>query len=362
MDAVHVTRPFLPPLKEFIAYLERLWESGIFTHNGPFLNQFENELQEYLGIENVVCVSNGTIAIQLAIKAFQLQGEIITTPFTFIATADAILWEKCTPVFVDIDPETLNISPDEIENNITEKTVAILGVHVFGNPCDVERINKISQQYNLKVIYDGAHAMGVNIGGKTIFSYGDISTVSFHATKLLQTFEGGAVITKDGELARKLKRLRFFGYEGRDIIDEGFNGKMTEVSAAMGLVNLRYLDDVIARRKRLYEIYQTALTSVETVSLQRINPQSFNYSYFPVIFNAEEDLQRVEGRLKESNIFPRRYFYPSLNTLDFFPVKTHTPNSERIAKNVLCIPLFDSLKEETVQMIAEMIVDIAKGN
>ncbi len=358
MDAVHVTKPFLPPLKEFTAYLEKLWETGIFTHNGPLLNQFEQELQNYLGIENVVCVSNGTIAIQLAIKALELQGEIITTPFTFIATADAILWEKCTPVFVDIDPETLNILPDEIEKNLTEKTAAILGVHVFGNPCDVERIHKISQRYNLKVIYDGAHAMGVKIDGKTIFSYGDISTVSFHATKLLQTFEGGAVITENKEIARKLKRLRFFGYEGRDIVDEGFNGKMTEVSAAMGLVNLKYLDDVILRRKNLYERYQMFLSPLKNISLQKINPQSFNYSYFPVIFNKEQDLFRVESRLKEVNVFPRRYFYPSLNTLDFFPKKTHTPNSEKIAQNILCIPLYDSLKEETVEMIAKTIVDL----
>ncbi|OGU72636.1 MAG: aminotransferase DegT [Ignavibacteria bacterium RBG_16_34_14] len=358
MDAVHVTKPFLPPLKEFIIYLEKLWETGIFTHNGPLLNQFEQELQNYLNIENVVCVSNGTIAIQLAIKALALHGEIITTPFTFIATADAILWEKCKPVFVDIDPETLNISTEEIEKNITENTVAILAVHVFGNPCDVKKIHEISQKYNLRVIYDGAHAMGVRIDGKTLFSYGDISTVSFHATKLLQTFEGGAVITESGEIARKLKRLRFFGYEGRDIVDEGFNGKMTEVSAAMGLVNLKYLDEVISRRKKLYEIYQMTLCPIKKITLQKINPKSFNYSYFPVIFEREQDLLKVEHRLKESNIHPRRYFYPSLNTLDFFPIKTYTPNSERIAKNILCLPLYDSLPEETVQMIANLIVDV----
>ena len=357
MDSIHVTKPFLPPLEEFTEYLKQIWQTGILTHNGPLLNQFEKELQDYLGIEDIVCVSNGTIAIQLAIKVLELRGEIITTPFTFIATADAILWEKCVPVFVDIDPATLNISPTEIEKNITPDTVGILGVHVFGNPCDIERIDAIARKHNLKIIYDGAHAMGVNVNGKTVLSYGDISTVSFHATKLLQTFEGGAVITANKDLARMLRRLRFFGYEGRDIVSEGFNGKMSEVSAAIGLVNLKYLGGVIARRKTLYEKYLLLLSSCANIGFQKINSQSFNYSYFPVIFRSEGDLLRVENCLKTANIYARRYFYPSLNTLDFFPVRTHTPNAERIAKTILCLPLYDSLEEKFVELTSRIIKD-----
>ncbi len=357
MESIYVTRPFLPPLEEFTEHLKQLWQTGIFTHNGPLLQQFEKELQDYLNIEHVVCVSNGTIAIQLAIKALELAGEIITTPFTFIATADAIMWEKCTPVFVDIDPETLNILPEQVEKNITAKTVGILGVHVFGNPCDIRQIDSIARQNNLKVIYDGAHAIGVMVEGKTVFSYGDISTVSFHATKLLQTFEGGAVITTNGSLAQKLRRLRFFGYEGRTITDVGFNGKMTEVSAAMGLVNLKYLDDVISRRKVLYEKYLSQLSACPRISFQKIDSQKFNYSNFPVIFETEQDLLRTKECLNKSNIFPRRYFYPSLNTLDFFPLKRSAPNSERIAKTILCIPLYDSMDEESVERVAQIIVD-----
>ena len=358
MESIYVTKPFLPPLEEFTEYLEQLWQTGILTHNGPLLHQFERELQDYFNLKHVVCVSNGTIAIQLAIKALKLKGEIITTPLTFIATADAILWEKCTPVFVDIDRNTLNISPEQIERNITDKTVGILAVHVFGNPCNVSEIDSIACRHNLKVIYDGAHAMGVNIDGKTVFSYGDISTVSFHATKLLQTFEGGAVITTNEDIANRLRRLRFFGYEGRTITDEGFNGKMTEVSAAMGLVNLKYLDDVISRRKVLYDKYLSLLSTCQKVCFQKIDSHSFNYSYFPVIFEAEEKLLQAEKCLNESNIFPKRYFYPSLNTLEFFPLKGHTPNSERIAKTILCLPLYDSMREDTVEMIAHIIADV----
>lgn len=355
MIPIHVTKPFLPPLEELTEYLKQMWQTGILTHNGPLLIQFEQELQDYLGIEEVVCVSNCTIAIQLAIKVLELQGEIITTPFTFIATADAILWEKCIPVFADIDPETLNISPEEIERNITPNTVGVLGVHVFGNPCDIESIDAISRKHNLKIIYDAAHAMGVDINGKTVFSYGDISVVSFHATKLLQTFEGGAVITDNKDLASKLRRLRFFGYEGREIVSEGFNGKMTEVSAAMGLVNLKYLDGVIARRKVLYEKYLSLLSSCVDISFQKINPRSFNYSYFPVIFKTEKDLLRVENHLIAANIYARRYFYPSLNTLNLFSVRMHAPNAERIAATILCLPLYDSLEEEFVELISRII-------
>jgi len=248
--SIYVTQPSLAPLEEYMDVLKGVWERGILTHNGPVVQSLEKQLAEKLNINNLVAVSNGTIAIQMAIKALGLKGEIITTPFTWVATVSAIKWENCTPVFCDIDPQTLNINPSKIEELITNKTVAIMPVHVFGNPCDVEVIDAIAKKYKLKVIYDGAHAIGSTYNGKSVLEYGDISATSLHATKLFNTAEGGACITTNSELHEKLKRIRFFGHnDAKDIVEDGFNGKMTEVHAALGIANMKYFDEVLKDRE-----------------------------------------------------------------------------------------------------------------
>jgi len=355
-ENIYVTMPTLAPLDELNPLLEGIWKRGILTHNGPLVQQFEKEIAQFLNIRNMVAVSNGTIAIQMGIKALELKGEIITTPFTFIATLSSIIWEHCTPVFVDIDPETFNIDPRKIEERITNKTSAILPVHVFGNPCDIEGIEKIAKQYNLKVLYDAAHAVGVSYNGKNILEYGDISATSFHATKMLNTVEGGGCVTNDDDLHEKLKRIRFFGYDNnKDVVEDGFNGKMTEVHAAVGLANLKYLQLALDDRKKKYLLYKEILSSKEQIRFQKIN-QNCNYSYFPILFPTEEVLLKAERALNSQKIFPRRYFYPSVNTftkiVPYFPL----PQSEYISKRILCLPLYFELREEQIIYIAEVLM------
>lgn len=269
---VYVTQPSLPPLEEFVDYLKEIWRSGILTHNGPIVQAFEKQLCNTIGIKNFITVTNGTIAIQMAIKALGLKGEIITTSFSWVATISAIKWEGCTPVFCDIDPETLNIDPDKIEALITDKTVAIMPVHVFGNPCKVEQIEAIAKKYNLKVIYDAAHALGTTVNGKSVLEWGDVSATSLHGTKLLNTAEGGGCITTNQQLHEKLKRIRFFGHNNaKDIVEDGFNGKMTEVHAALGLANLKYFYEVFTDRKYKYQLYYDALQANPYLSFQKLN-------------------------------------------------------------------------------------------
>ena len=355
---VYVTMPSLAPLEEYNELLKGVWERGILTHNGPLVQQLEKDLCEKLNIEHFVAVSNGTIAIQMAIKALELKGEIITTPFTWVATVSAIKWEGCMPVFCDVDKETLNIDPTKIEALITEKTVAIMPVHVFGNPCDVEAIDAIAKKYNLKVIYDAAHAIGSTFNGKSVLEYGDISATSLHATKLLNTGEGGGCIAKDDELHEKLKRIRFFGHnDAKDVIEDGFNGKMTEVHAALGLANLKYYDEVLADRKRKYLLYKETLQKDSSLIFQKCKMGENNYSYFPVIFESEEKLLDTEKRLNQNNIFPRRYFYPSVNTYTKIVPYQPTPISEDISKRILCLPLYWKLQDEDVERICEIILD-----
>ena len=323
---------------------------------GPLVQQFEKDLSAKLGINDFVAVTNGTIALQMAIKALELKGEIITTPFTWIATVSAIKWEGCTPVFCDIEPDTLNIDPSKIEELITERTVAIMPVHVFGNPCDVEAIEAIAKKHNLKVIYDAAHAIGSTYKGKSILEYGDISATSLHATKLLNTGEGGGCITSNFELLDKLKRIRFFGHnEAKDVVEDGFNGKMTEIHAALGLANLKYYDDVLADRKSKYLLYHEALSSLEYVSFQKLNVGKPNYSYFPLVFDSEERLLQTEAVLNQHNIFPRRYFFPSVNTYTDVVNYHQKTVSEDISKRILCLPLFLKMTVEKVLQITEII-------
>ena len=356
---VYVTMPSLAPLEEYKEMLEGVWESGILTHNGPLVQKFENELTKTLNLKNIVVVSNGTIALQMAIKALGLKGEIITSPFTWIATISAIMWEGCTPVFVDIDPDTLNIDPQKIEEKITDKTVAIMPVHVFGNPCNVEEIEVIAKRNNLKVIYDAAHAVGSTYKNKSILGYGDISATSFHATKLLNTAEGGAVITNEIELHEKLKRIRFFGHdENKMVVEEGFNGKMTEVHAALGLANLKYYNEVLKDRKGKYNYYKERLADCNKFHFQKIKYGESNYSYFPLICQTEEELLNIENYLNKNNIYPRRYFYPSVNTYNKVIPYSELPISEDISKRILCLPLFYKLKYEEIDLIITLILQI----
>ena len=355
---IYVTQPSLAPVKEVIPYLERIWETGIMTHNGPLMQQFEKELIDYLGVSDVVCLVNGTCALQLAIRALELEGEIITTPFTFIATSNIIAWERCTPVFVDIDPDTWNIDPDKIEERITEKTSAILPVHVFSVPCDIRRIEQIAKKFDLKVIYDAAHAMCVNYNGKSIMSYGDVSCTSFHATKLFNTCEGGACITNDEELAARIRRMRFFGFnERKEIVDDGMNAKMTEISAGLGLANLRHLDHVRKNRRKKYEIYRSILTECTFINFQKYHPDGYNYSYMPVLFDSEKTLLETIEKLNAENVFPKRYFYPSLHETPIFDDIT-LPISESVARTILCLPLYDKLNEEDITKICDVILNL----
>jgi len=354
---IYVTRPYLPPLREYTQYLEQIWSSGILTHNGPFVQRLEEDLKQYLNVRNMVVVSNGTIALQLAIRALHLSDEIITTPFTWIATVSSILWENCTPVFADVQPDTFNIDPDRIENSITDRTRAILGVHVFSNPCDIERIKKIADTYDLKVIYDAAHAMCVDYKGHSILEYGDISATSFHATKIFQTGEGGGCVTLDAELDEMIKRLRFFGHDDKkEIVSGGLNGKMTEIHAALGIVNLKRIDGVLKNRREKYLLYKNNLSACDFIQFQNIQPDSYNYSYLPVLFRNEDQLLRISKKLQNNDIFPRRYFYPALNTVPYLSLyKKKCPVAEDLAGRIMCLPLYDSLPEEDINRICEVV-------
>lgn len=354
---IHVTQPSLPPLEEYVELLKEIWGTGILTHNGPLLQRLEKELSVKLGIDNFIAVTNGTVAIQMAIKALDLKGEIITTPFSWVATISAIKWEGCTPIFCDIDPQSLNIDTSKLESLITNKTVAIMPVHVFGNPCDVEEIKRIAKKYNLKVIYDAAHAIGSTYKGKSVFEFGDISATSLHGTKLLNTAEGGGCIANNKELFEKLKRIRFFGHDNsKVVIEDGFNGKMTEIHAALGLANLKYYEDVLEDRKFKYLQYFNALSENDQFTFQRLNGDGCNYSYFPIIFKNEGRLIEVERRLNENGVYPRRYFYPSLNTLSHIVEGVSMPISENISQRILCLPLYKNLTNEEVSSIIKIII------
>ena len=352
---IDVTRTFLPPLDEYVAYLEQIWESAWLTNQGQFLRQFEAETKAYLGVKQFHFVSNGTIALQLALRALDIiEGEVITTPFSYVATTSAILWERCTPVFVDIEPNTFCIDADKIEAAITDKTKAIMAVHVFGFPCDTEKIEAIAKKHDLKVIYDGAHAFGVRYKEKSLLDYGDISVCSFHATKLFHTVEGGCLIAHSKAVDEQLELIKHFGHVGDDHYTLGINAKASELQAAMGLSNLKYIDKIIAARKQVAGWYDDLLGDAVTrpqVSADIVR----NYAYYPVVFASEAQLLAVFDKLKAVNIFPRRYFYPSLNTLPYVPAGPACPISEDIALRIACLPLFVDMPKAIVQEIADVI-------
>lgn len=352
---INVTRSFMPPIEEYESYIKGIWENRYLTNEGPILKELVSNLKQYLGLENVNMLTNGTAALELAIKALDIkQGEIITTPFSFVATTSSILWDNCTPVFVDIDRDTLCIDVNKIEEAITSKTKAIMAVHVFGYPCDVEKIEEIAKKYDLKVIYDGAHAFGSKYKGKSLLGYGDITTCSFHATKLFHTIEGGACFSKTKELDDKIQALKTFGTENREYEIVGTNSKMTEFNAAMGLANLKYIETIIEERKKISDLYDSLLK--EIVDRPKVvSDLEYNYIYYPIILKTEEETLKIIEKLNKQEIYPRRYFYPSLNTLKFLEPKQKCPISEDISKRILCLPLYNGLKESEVKEICDII-------
>jgi len=355
---INVTKSYLPPIEEYQKYLSKIWDTAWLTNQGPLVTELENKLKEYLGVQNLLFVSNGTIALQLAIKALDLKGEIITTPFSYVATTTSIIWENCIPVFADIDPLTFCIDPGEIEKQITSKTSAILATHVYGHACDVETIKKIAEKYNLKIIYDGAHAFGINVNQNSIFNYGDVSTISFHATKLFHTIEGGAIVTNDAALHNKLYLYRSFGHLGDDYYSMGINGKNSEFHAAMGLCNLTKVKEIIENRKSSISLYRNLLGS-KKINYPSLSPnQNYNYAYFPVVFEDEAVLLKAKQLLFDNEIGTRRYFYPSLNNLPYLPMKRSCPVSDNIASRVLCLPLYYGLDAKVVEKICKMVNSI----
>nr|WP_295931064.1 DegT/DnrJ/EryC1/StrS family aminotransferase [uncultured Dyadobacter sp.] len=353
---INVTKTFLPDQEEYLQYVREIWERGYLTNNGPVLQKLEAQLKEYLNVDYLYFCGNGTIVLQIAIKALELQGEIITTPFSYVATSNAILWENCTPVFVDIDRETFNIDPALIEAAITPSTSAILATHVYGNPCDVDAIANIAEKHNLKVIYDAAHAFGVTYKGKSLLSYGDLSTCSFHATKVFHTIEGGALISNHPELDRKLHLLRAFGHQGDEYYEfAGINGKNSEFHAAMGLVNLPRVQSIIEARRDVFAAYDSLLNWDVLFKPTLSDDIDYNYAYYPVVFPSESVMFRVMDALREEEIIPRRYFYPSLNTLSFMPRQFACPVSEDIAARVLSLPLYVGLPYKDIERISRII-------
>jgi dTDP-4-amino-4,6-dideoxygalactose transaminase len=352
-----VSEPSLNNFEEFSKLAKEVWECGIMTHNGPKVQALEKNLKEKWNIPHLSLVTNGTIALELAMRALELPkgSKILTTPFTWIATASAIQWQDYIPVFVDIDPDTLNIDPKQIEQKIDHNVSAILAVHVFSNPCAVEEIEAIAKVHNIKVIYDGAHSVGVKYKGEDLSKWGDITTHSYHATKVYNCGEGGSIIATDPELAKRIERLRFFGHnERKEIIHEGTNAKMHEISACIGLANLPMLDKTIMHRKLLTIMYKNKLENFP-VKFQKINQFEYNYSYCPIIFESEEQCLKAYKAIEDIEIMPRRYFYPSLNEMTIFD-KTDCPVSEDISRRILCVPCHDRVTIFDIDKIVAAIV------
>ena len=354
---INVTKSFLPELPDYIKYLEGIWERGHLTNHGPLVVELENKLRDFLGVKHFFFVNNGTIALQIAIKAADLKGDVITTPFSYVATTSCLVWENCNPVFADIDPNTLTVTAETIEKVITPQTTGILVTHVYGNPCPVEDIEALAKRRGLKVIYDAAHAFGVEFKNQSVLNYGDISTLSFHATKLFHTIEGGGIITNDDELAHKISYMRNFGHNGPEAFyGVGVNGKSSEFQAAMGLCLIPKIDHIIETRKSLSDFYTSSLAGIP---IQHLNIQTgttkYNFAYYPIVFNSEEELLKVVKALNEKQIMPRRYFYPSLNTLHYVANNLENDYATDVSKRVLCLPLYPDLAMEQVRIISDCI-------
>ena len=361
---IYVTQPSLPPLDEFIPYLQKIWDTKILTNGGPFHQQLEKALCDYLGVKHISLFTNGTIALVTALQALRITGEVITTPYSFVATAHSLLWNGIKPVFVDVDPKTLNLDPARIEAAITPQTTAIMPVHCYGHPCDVDAIQKIADNYNLKVIYDAAHAFGVQCHCGSVLNHGDLSVLSFHATKVFNTFEGGAIICPDAKTKLRIDQLKNFGFVDEvTVVAPGINGKMSEINAAFGVLQLQHVDEALAKRKSINFAYRLALRDVPGIRcLPDAGEIVANYSYFPVLVEAGYPLSRdaLYEKLKNNNIFARRYFYPLITD---FPMYRGMPSAHcdnlpvatAAAQKVLCLPIYPALTDEDMQQVVHVI-------
>jgi dTDP-4-amino-4,6-dideoxygalactose transaminase len=365
---IFVTEPHLPPLEEFIPYLEQIWESKRLTNGGPFHQQLETELAHYLGVEHLSLFANGTLALVTALQALRITGEVITTPYTFAATAHSLLWNNIKPVFVDIDPHTCNLDPDRIEEAITPATTAILPVHCYGIPCDVERIERIANTYGLKVIYDAAHAFGVRQGSESILRHGDLSILSFHATKVFNTFEGGAIICPDVKIKQRIDYLKNFGFADEvTVVAPGINGKMNEVSAALGLLQLKYIDKALNARAAIHQRYVRAFQGVPTLHMQQAPAGlTWNHAYCPLFVRPEHPVDRdtLYERLRTNAIHARRYFYPLISSFPMYrglpsAAVEHLPNAHRLAGQVVCLPTYPSLGTEDQARLIDVVLQTA---
>ena len=352
---IPVTKTYFPKIDDYNDQLNRIWKNQWLTNRGELVNELEEKLKKYLEVDNLILTTNGTLPIQIALKVLANEGEVITTPFSYVATTSAIVWEKCKPVFVDIHPDYLTIDESKIEAAITDQTTAILATHVFGNPCNIEAIEEIAAKYNLNVIYDAAHCFGVRYKGQSIFNFGDISTCSFHATKLFHTGEGGAIITKDSDLNFKMFYSHNFGHNGpNDFHGVGINAKMSELQGAMGLSVLPSMHKILGERSKVVEFYNNELDFSKIKKLELREGTSWNYSYYPIIFKEEKDLSKVLENLEKDQIFPRRYFYPSLNKLNYVE-KKEMPISESISSRIICLPLYVGIPEDGLIKIVDVI-------
>jgi len=365
-NKIYVTQPFLPPLEEFIPYLEKIWGSKMLTNCGPFHQELENALCEYIGVEHISLFTNGTIALVTALQALRISGEVITTPYSFVATSHSLLWNGIKPVFVDIAPNTLNLDPAKIEAAITPHTTAIMPVHCYGHPCDVDAIQKIADNYKLKVIYDAAHAFGVQDNGGSVLRHGDLSVLSFHATKVFNTFEGGAIVCPDAKTKLHIDQLKNFGFSGEvTVVAPGINGKMSEFNAALGLLQLKYIDQAMAQRKVIDQLYRQRLKHVKGIQcLQDAGEKVANYAYFAILVDADFPISRDDlyQKLKGNGILTRRYFYPLISDFPMYSglpsaSKSNLPVAAKAADGVICLPIYPDLSSDQVEAILALIIE-----
>jgi len=366
MKNIYVTQPFLPPLEEFQPYLKQIWDSKWLTNGGPFHQDFERQLADHLGVKHLALFANGTLALVTALQALRITGEVITTPFSFVATAHSLLWNGIRPVFVDIHPETFNLDPEKIEAAITPQTTAIMPVHVYGRPCDVDKIQKIADIYGLKIIYDAAHAFGVKLKDESLLKHGDLSTISFHATKVFTTFEGGAIVCPDAKIKKRIDDLKNFGFHNEvTVVAPGINAKMNEIQAAFGLLQLKHIDRAIDKRRIIDAQYRKELASVKGISIPRLPADTiYNYAYFPILIEKEYPLTRDElnDKLRQQGISPRRYFYPLISEFPMYrglpsAAPSNLATAKKVAERVLCLPIYPALENEFI----EKTISIIKG-
>ncbi|MEI7661277.1 MAG: DegT/DnrJ/EryC1/StrS family aminotransferase [Bacteroidota bacterium] len=370
-NKINVTQPFLPPLEEFNEYLEKIWESKWLTNNGPFHQELEKKLCDYLGVKYISLFSNGTLALVTALQVLRITGEVITTPFSFVATTHALWWNNIKPVFVDIEPGTFNLDPEKIEAAITTQTTAILPVHVYGNPCNVKRIREIADTYGLKVIYDACHTFGVKIKEIPVLNFGDLSVMSFHATKVYNTFEGGAIICHDEATKKRIDNLKNFGFADEvTVVAPGINAKMNEIQAAMGLLQLKYIDKSVQKRKEIASYYRKSLKNTAGLTFLDDMPDVTHcYSYFPILIDKEKfgkSRDDVYEELKTHNIFGRRYFYPLISQFPIYrglpsAARENLPVSERVSGQVLCLPIYTEIEETTIEEVCTILRNFQKS-